>query len=91
MAAGIDAVTQYLMPDIDMEVVVENKGAILQGVGACLRICNGQSFTQRERQSRAKCSTGSTEPIEHEWMAEEVAVHMNMLEQQADPLIFHTS
>lgn len=95
---GLDPATQYMMLDFDMEIVVENDASILQGVAARLAIQDKarrvelhpeeseESWQARYRVHR----TGAPIPIPHEEMAE-VVVHVNMLERQAAPGIYHTS
>lgn len=101
MAAGvrrIDVATQYLMLDLDMEVVVEKEGTILQGVGVRLGIEEIAQRAELHPEDTAESwkaqyqihRTGGLRPIDHEQMAE-IVVHVNRLERQADPLMFHTS
>lgn len=101
MAAGVrrvDAATQYLMLDIDMEVTVENERTILRGVGARLGIEEIAQRAELHPEETAESwkakyrihRTGALRPIEHERMAE-IVVHINRLERQADSLMFHTS
>lgn len=99
LAAGMRSVnpaTQYLMLNIDVEIPHDRSS--LRGVGGRLTVEDisrraelhpeetAESWHARFRMHR----TGAATPLPEDRVVQ-IVIHVNMVERQADPLVFHTS
>lgn len=101
MAAGmgrVDPATQYLMLHIDMELAVPNDRSSLRGVGARLgieEICRRAELHPEETaaswDARFRMHRKGWKRLIPQDPLVQIVVHVNMMERQADPLLFHTS